>query len=234
MPKNCPKCGSEVSDDFAFCPSCGAELTEVSTEEMAEKNLFRSEKGKYSWVYELNMFKSFFLLFEVWKVIAMAAAVVAIFMMLVALFEGSGLEGALFSIELGALCMGIILVLSLPAYYIVTKANNGKYTVLFEMDEDGVDHTQIKTDKAKALDVLTVAVGIANKSLTTAGAGMLSASGGSLYSKFSNVRKIKGERSRNLIRVNGRLIHNMVYVDDENYDFVYNFIVNHCPGARIV
>ncbi len=233
MERKCPNCGNEVREDFIYCPSCGAALEgEPTPEQMGGRNLFRSEKGKYSWIYEMPMGRAFFLLAEVWKVLGIAAAAVAVITSLIGLVSGSGLEGILHSVGMAALVLGILLVLSIPAYYVVTKANNGMYTVLFEMDDDGVDHTQIKTDKAKALDILITAVGAYHRNPTTAGAGLLSAGGGSLYSRFSRVKKLVADKKNHLIRVNGALIRNMVYADDENFDFIYDFIASRCPGAK--
>ena len=197
-------------------------------------DIFTDNSGKYRWIYELPMLKSFFLLFEAWKVLGMSAAVVALFMTIVSLIDGYGLQGLLFSLESAALPLGILLVLSLPAYWIVTRANNGKYTVLFEMDDSGIDHIQIKTDKAKALDLLTVFVGLAAGNRGATASGMLSASGGSLYSRFSKVRKIRADRRNNRILVNGTLVRNQIYTDDGNYDFVFDYIVSHCPQAKVI
>ncbi|MBQ7063598.1 MAG: zinc ribbon domain-containing protein [Firmicutes bacterium] len=225
MSQRCPKCGKILDDHVLMCDECGMVLN--------TNEIILDENGRYHWIYELPMLKSFFLLMEVWKVILMAGAIICFFMILVGLIGGDGLEAVTGALVALAIPLGIIFVLSLPAYYIVTKANNGIYTVWFEMDEDGIDHTQIKTDKAKALDVLTTLVGAGTGNLTTAGAGLMSAGGGSLYSRFHNVRKIIAVRKHNLIRVNGRLIHNMVYVDQKDFDFVFNYIVQHCPNAKV-
>lgn len=195
--------------------------------------MLKYETGKYVWVYELPMTKSFFLLFEAWKVLALAALAPMTVIALTGLFGGDGLSGVLFGVEMAALVFGIMFVLSIPAYWIVTKANNGKYTVLFEMDENGISHTQIKTDKAKILDSLTMMAGAATRNYSTMGAGMLSASGGSLYSNFLRVRVLKAYPKKHLIRVNGRFVHNQVYVDDEDFDFVWEFIRSHCINAVV-
>ena len=100
--------------------------------------------GKYRWVAELSMLKSFFLLFEVWKVLGIGALAVALLGAAVSLIGGSGPAGAAGSAGMAALVLGILLVLSVPSYWIVTRANNGKYTVLFEMDGAGISHTQIE------------------------------------------------------------------------------------------
>lgn len=196
--------------------------------------LIKEDDNKYRWVYEQPMLKSFFLLFEVWRVLFIAAAILALFLIIINLFSGNSLDGILYSIGMAALVGGIMVVLSIPSYYIVTKANNNKYTVLFEMDENGVDHTQIKTEAAKALEALTIMVGTAARNRTTVGSGILSAAGGSLYSDFSKVRKIKCMPEKNTIMLNGRFIRNQVYAEDEDFDFVSNFIIEHCPDAKIL
>lgn len=196
-----------------------------------QTGLLTDHSGKYRWIYEMPMMKSFFLLFEVWKAIGMTAFIVFLLLLVIGLITGGGTAGIIGSLQMSLLVLGIFLVLSLPAYYIVTKANNNMYTVLFEMDDSGIDHIQIKTEKARALEALTVFVGKQTGNRTTTAAGLLSASGSSLYSRFEKVKKIKAVREKNLIILNGRLIRNQVYVDDENFDFVYTYIKDHCPNA---
>lgn len=225
MSVKCPNCGSVLPDGTLFCDVCG---TAVNT-----GTIFKDEKNVYRWVYELPMMKTFILLFEVWKVLGIAAGAVMVLVVAAGLLSGAGFSSALGSCGVVLLVTAILFALSLPAYYIVTKANNGMYTVLFEMDENGIDHIQIKTEKAKALEVLTMFAGSAAHNNTVLGAGALAAAGGSLHSTFANVKYIKAVPAENLIRVNGTLIHNQVYTDAENFDFVYDFIVSHCPDADI-
>ena len=197
------------------------------------RQIVMDTKGKYRWVYELPMRKSLFLLAEVWRVIGTAALIVMIFGTIVNMLTGSGLQASLSFAGMLAIVLGILLVLSIPSYFIVMKAGNGKYTVLFEMDDDGIDHIAIKTEAAEALEILTMLAGVVGHSRGTTAAGALAASGGSLYSRFANVRKIKADRANNLIRVNGRFTRNMIYAADEDFDFVYDFITDHCPQAEI-
>ena len=190
------------------------------------------QDGKYRWIYEQPMMKSLFLLMEVWRVLLIAALVPFVILLIVSKEPfGERLLNALLTL---AIPLGILLVLSLPAYLIVTRANNGKYTVLFEMDEQWISHTQIKTEKARALEVLTMFAGAAAHSPTTAGIGMLNASGGSLTCRLEKVRSIKGTRRKNLIRVNTLLKRNQVYVADSDFDFVFEYLKDHCPNAKTV
>ena len=196
------------------------------------EGIIEDTSGKYRWVYDLPMLKSLWLLLEVWKALAIAAAAVAVMGVLIGLVSGAGVAGILGAVEMAALVLGILLVLSVPAYLIVTKANDGRYTVLFEMDDSGIDHIQIKTEKAKALEALVVFTGVAAGNRTTTAAGLLSASGGSRYSRFSRVRRIVGKPSKNLIVLQGPLLRNQVYVTDGDFEFVWDYIVKHCPDAK--
>ena len=234
MMRKCPVCGRELSEDARFCDSCGADISiaEAAAEKEGAVSIIKDSNSKYRWVYELPMLRGFFLLFEVWKVLALSSVIVMLLMIAINVISGGGADSALGSAEMILITLGILFVLSLPSYYIVTKANNGKYTVLFEMDEDGIDHTQIRTEKSKALDLLTVFVGTAAGNRSATAAGILSASGGSLYSKFAAVRRIRAFRKKGLILLNGILVRNQVYVDECDFDFVCNYIVSHCPGAK--
>lgn len=229
MTVKCPVCGAELPDNAVFCNQCGHALNQAVPEERPAED----SEGVYRWVYELPMMKSFFLLFEVWRVLGISAAIIIVLMLVINLLSGDGLDGVTGAFTTGIIVLAILMVLSLPAYWIVTKANNGKYTVLFEMDEEGIDHTQIKTDKAKALEALTILAGAKTGNRTVAGAGVLSAAGTSLYSRFSNVRKIKADSSKCLIQLYGNLIRNQVYTDPEHYDFVLDYITDRCPQAQV-
>ncbi len=195
-------------------------------------SVVKCSDGKYRWVYEQPMLKSLFLLMEVWRVLLIAALIPFVVLLIVSDEPfGERLVNGLITL---AIPLGILFVLSLPAYLIVTKANNGKYTVLFEMDEEWISHTQIKTEKAKALEVLTILAGVAANNPTTAGIGALNASGGSLTCRLEKVRSLKGSRKNNLIRVNTLLKRNQVYVPDDDFDFVFNYLKEHCPNAKTV
>ena len=193
----------------------------------------RGKGGMYRWVYEAPMLKSFFLLLEVWKALGISALILFGIISVIGLVTGSGLTGIISSAGICLMVFGILLVLSIPAYYIVTRANNGKYTVLFEMDETGIDHTQIKTDKAKALELLTAFVGGITGSKTTSAAALLSAGGTSLYSRFDKVRSIRAIPEKDLILLGGGFVRNQIYAEQRYFDAVYAYIRDHCPNAMV-
>ena len=190
--------------------------------------------GKYRWVYELPMKHSFFLLGEVLRVFGITAGIVGLLFTIMAIISGDGFRSLFTSLLVLLGITAFLMVLSIPAYWLITKANNGKYTVLFEMDGYGVDHIQIKTEKARALEILTALAGRASRNPSVIGAGMIQAAGGSLYSSFADVRTIQAVPEKHLIRLNGRWKRNQVYADEETFDEIYEFITAHCINARIL
>ena len=89
---------------------------EKELEDLVFRSLFADYKGKYRWVYELPMLKSFFLLFEVWKVLGLSAMIVVFFMSVVSLVQGGGPSAMIFNMEMGALVFGIMFVLSIHCH----------------------------------------------------------------------------------------------------------------------
>ena len=85
----------------------------------------------------------------------------------------------------------------------------------------------------KALELLTMLTGAATGNMTTTGIGLMNSGGGSLTSRLAKVRKIVIRRKSHLIRLNGLLIRNMVYVKDSDFDFVLDFLIQHCPKAKV-
>ena len=207
------------------------ENNELTDGSQLKDDIVKCSDGTYRWIYEMPMRKSFFLLFEVWRVLLIAGIAVMLITMIFS--DGTFLERLKDSAITLGIVLGIMFVLSLPAYWIVTRANNGKYTVLFELDEKFLSHTQIKTEKAKALELLTMLTGAATGNMTTTGIGLMNSAGGSLTSRLEKVRTVKGKRSKNLIKVNSLIKRNQVYVKDSDYDFVMDFLTEHCPAAKV-
>ncbi len=251
----CENCGQQVPEGSGFCPSCGAPVqmspaVQSPEEKPAVKNgpeELRGQKvtenvyfcpdGKYRWVYEFHMLHNPVLLITVMKVLCLSFGIVLAFMAVLQLFEdgiGSfadswGFYGG-FLILLAVICgIGVI------AYLILSAVYGWKYVVIFTMDEAGIEHRQMprQLEKAQALGWLTALAGLAAGSLSTAGAGMLAASRSTSYSEFGSVKKVKAARLFQVIYVNQLLAHNQVYAEPEDFDFVWNFIVQHCPTAKI-
>ena len=128
----------------------------------------------------------------------------------------------------------VFVAITIVSYLIVTKQYGGKYIVIFEMTEESITHRQMESqfDKAKAMGWWTTIIGLAAGNLTTAGAGLTSATRDSMVSEYASVRKIKPKKRMHLIYVNGLLERNQIYVCDEDFEYVLKFLREKCINAK--
>ena len=108
MVKKCPVCGKEFSKDVAFCDECG-----YSFQETDDSGILQMKSDKYCWIYEQPMLKSFFLLFEVWRVLGITAVILIVLLMIINLLSGQGFHNSIQSVEMGLLVLLILLILSI-------------------------------------------------------------------------------------------------------------------------
>ncbi len=189
------------------------------------------------WVYEVRLFRTSALLFTVWKVLLVA------WLLTSALIFMISLDGVPFLELLGKLGPVLLytglflLALSILAYALYGLIMKGRTTVLFEMDSQGVRHSQLvdQAKKAKKLGNLTAAAGLAAGMPAAAGAGLLAGSRRSSYTAFRKVRAVRVQRRRQTILLRSSFMtHNQVYAASADFDSVLNFIESHLPpDARV-
>ena len=193
------------------------------------ENVYLCPDGKYRWSYAFDMLKNPVILFTTWKVLGLSALIVVLFTALMALIEGSfGLPDS-DNMKIIVILVIVLFVLSIIAYLVVAGSYGWKYLVLFEMDEDGVMHRQMKNQfkKAQAMGWIAAVAAAAAGRPGMAGAGMLAATRNSMYSDFKRVRKVKVNRAMHTIYVNELLGRNQVYAETADFDFVLHFIKEH-------
>ena len=102
------------------------------------------------------------------------------------------------------------------------------------MDEEGVSATQAPNEakKTKAIGIVAAAMGVATGNLSQVGVGMTVSSRDGMYSRFGTVSKVKADRNHNTINLRNGLYHNQLFVSEEDFDFVLNFITTHCPKLK--
>ena len=192
--------------------------------------------GKYCWVYELKLLKNPAILCVIWKIIVGAFLGVWLFVMLLSLgdthfwWDGFWSEAKMF-----ALLTALMLALSLLAYLFYAAVMGGKYCVLFEMDENGIRHTQAPRQfkKAQLLAAITALSGMKSGHIGTVGTGLLAGSKVSSYSEWHLVKSIAVHPRLTLIKVNAPLNKNQVYAEDTDFAFVRQYILTHCAEAKL-
>lgn len=223
----CQNCGANIPDLSLHCPVCGAECRPRS------ERVTLCEDGKYRWVYSMSLFKDPSVFLLIWKIFFFIILGIFAFTTLIDGFEwGFSSDSLLGNLKMFGVFTGGMTVLTLIGYLVYAAIMGGKYTVEFEMDGNGVNHRQIEEQAKKARKIGQAAslAGAAGGSLSTVGAGMNVRT--EMYSDFSKTRKVKLYKRRGLIKVNSGLDHNQVYVKKEDFDFVANFVISHCPNLK--
>lgn len=244
----CPNCQAENIGDAHFCHACGTQLhqnqmnqerlaavTENKQKEISVERVTLCADGKYRWVYEYPMMKNPALLFTIIKVLCLCAAAPALVVFFSTIADEGFIETFLVTLKVFGVTASIIVVLSLISYVILAASYGWKYVVVFEMDEEGIEHIQQQKqfEKAQVMGIVAALVGVATKNHGATSAGLVSASHSSIYSRFTVVKKIKGDRHRNVIKVNSLFAKNQIYVMEEDYEFVWHYITSRCPKAKV-
>lgn len=211
----------------------------IEQEPLADENYMGKEirlctDGKYRWVYEMPMLKSPLIFWTVYKIFLYIVIIgFAVFGFFLYVIHGDW-EGLWGMAKAAGLVLALFLGLTVMGVALVAIIYKGKYVVLFVMDEKEIAHIQVPEQfrKAQKLAAVTAMAGAAGGSLSTAGAGLLAASRNASTSVFANVKKVKARRWLHLIKVNQLLNKNQVYVSSKDFDFVYNYIKEHCPKAK--
>ena len=173
------------------------------------------EDGKYRWTYPLDMLKNPSILFVLLKIFGILLSIPLLIALISAAANNDWQKIWDGFIKIWLIVMVVFFVIILISYLIVVWMNGGKYVVNFTMDEKQLRHRHQPGSEPAA-----------------AGAGALAASRDTSVSVFDKVRRIKPRRGQNLIKVNQSLERNQVYVPDEDFDFVLDFIRKHCPNAK--
>ncbi len=224
--KYCVKCGRQLSDDALFCDNCGYRFEEENTDDYYEsKNIKMYPDGKYRWVYEVSLYKNPVILMVLYKVFGLVFLAITV---LLVIMDGFG------SLKIMLAVIAGVFVLVTLSYFLYALINGGKYCCVFTMDDAGVLHEQQEktAKKSELIGTIAAITGALAKNVSTAGIGLASTRT-SMYSDFKKVRSIEGLRKRNTVKVNELMNKNQVYCEDEDYDFVCEFITSHCEKAKI-
>ena len=202
----------------------------------SSNNIQKGKDGKYRWVYEVHLLKNYAILWEVYRMLAITCFICLFIIGCIGVCS-DGLDALkMFKINLTTILIivGVVAALGFLGYFLYAAICGWKYVVRFTMDEKQIIHEQtpMQAKKAKTISLLTVLAGLMAKRPGVVGAGMLAARTSSI-SVFSSVKRIIGNKRKNLIKVNETISRNQIYVDSDDFDFVYNFICEHCPNAKI-
>jgi len=239
----CSNCGFDNQADALFCEQCGVTIKAMPVKtapkvaaagtdarEPAPGSAILHENGRFCWVYEYAFWKNPVILKTTMKVLALACLGPALLLFFLTLSDGlsQALHAALTAF---GICIAVLCGLLSIAYPLVCFLYGGRYCVLFQMDNQGVDHIQLKKQfrKAQALGFLTSLLGAASSSHTAAGAGFLAATRQHLHTTFAKVKSVKIDEKRHMIYLSETLTRNQVYTEPGDFQKVKEHILRHCP-----
>ena len=239
----CANCGNKLPDDAKFCDACGTpvataeavqEPSPVAEEEYkgrkVTENIVLGTDGKYHWFYEFRLMKNPTILKVLWKIFFWIFVVMWAFLSIVNVSEGHfNTKDFLDFSKIFLLILVGVEALVAVAYLLYAALQGFKYCVIFDMDAEGVTHTQMPRQfkNAQAMSFITMLMGVASGKPGTVGTGMLAASKQSMVSHWTAVKSIEIDPKHNVIKVNGRLNKNQVYAEDADFEFVENYIKMH-------
>lgn len=249
----CPKCGTPLPDDAKFCGACGTKIeipeangpivsepvvAETAAEEPASQpqgrkvteNIVFGTDGKYHWHYEFKLMKNPTILKVLWKIFFWIFVAMWAFLSIINALQGHfNFKDFLDFSKIFLFILTGVEVLVAISYLIYAAMQGWKYCVMFEMDGEGVTHTQMPSQfkKSQAAAAVLVFMGAVAGKPGAMGTGILSGTKSSMKSSWSSVKSIEIFRKHDTIKVNERLNKNQVYALPEDFEFVENFIKSH-------
>lgn len=236
----CQNCGAHI-DGGNFCANCGAAIAKqeapvlntVSDPSLPE-GIYRDENGAYHWTYRMNMLKNPTVPIMFLKALGCIMAGVALFMSLCHLFNGLPRYIPDTLLMLLAVTVGLSLLFMI-VWLIMAKARGGWYVVEHMMDENRVVYLSTPEEQRKmhGWTLASFILAIAGDNMTVAANSVALAGAERFDSEYTDVREIQAVKHRDLIKVNNILQRNTIYAAPHQYDFVYKYIVSHCPDAKV-
>lgn len=165
--------------------------------------------GKYRWIYKFPMLKNPMILLTVWKIIGIGISFPLILVLLLDIIDRKNLNEVPSILEVFLLLYLLLYILAFIGYFLVSALYNWHYIVLFEMDEKGILHAQ-QSNKSKTPKTLNW-----------------------IATDFLKVKSVTMYRKWNTIKVNAPLSKNQIYIEDKDFDFVWDYITTHCIHAKI-
>ena len=205
----------------------------IEAEKISE-NITHFSDGTYRWRYDMSLFKNPTIFLLIWKIFFFIILGIFTFIFFVSLGQKNFFwEGFLNWLKPFGIALGVMTGVVLLGYLLYAAIMGGKYCVEFEMNEKGIMHKQTDSQakKAKKLAALTAIAGAASRRPTTVGVG-INAARTERYTEFEKVRKVQIGKVFKVIKIREFLSTNHVYTEKEDFEFVKEFIISHCPNLK--
>ena len=201
------------------------------------KKITIDESGRYVWEYEVDMHENRNIFILIMKILTVIFVFILLTIPAIALIDGSfSFDSLWFFMKIAIPIYLFVYLVGYLAYELYAYSLGGVYHVRFEMNEKGVHHIPMKREQevGKKSGIMMMLVGLFTRNVGQLGSGIYVATLEDIYSQFDKVTSIRTDRRHDLINVNYVTLNNQVYAAKEDYDFVLDYIIGHCPNAKIV
>lgn len=241
----CPNCGREIMEDAKFCPFCGVGVAVGEADPgNAEKGMntdtreqtgrvTRGEDGVYRWLYEYKMFSNPAMLFMLWRMFFWAIGIGWIILIPFALILFAGWD-SLFAVLLDFAVTVLVAAFTLGTigYLVYAIHMGGRLFMLFEMNEEGITMTLApKTfERQKGLMWLSIASGLTVSQAPNVFMDAALVNKKSQSSTFELTTTVLVKKWYSCLHLRQLLGYNLIYMDKEDFDFVWEYIKARLPG----
>jgi len=209
----------------------------MKKEEEFPPRVTQGADGKYRWTFRVDMLTNLSIFTDVLKVLLISVLITGIIMFLIgACADGLSADTLRFSLSVMLIVGGVFIVILPLGYGLYLLISGRHYVALFTLDEHQIVHRQSKkqAEKGRSIGLAAMVAGLAAGGRGAANAGLMAATRGTtMTTSLASVRTIVAKRRQHLIKVNERWEKNRVYVSDEDFDFVLQFLRDHCPQATV-
>ncbi|MBR3250197.1 MAG: hypothetical protein IKF80_00655 [Erysipelotrichaceae bacterium] len=184
-----------------------------------------NNEGKYVWSYDMDMSKNHSILKLVLKIVTGILVLLFLFFVFLAIRDKDWGK-FIWAIKILGGCALAIIAICFASYWFVGKYFGGTYSWCYEMDEEGIRYWQPEeqAEKARNIAETSAIVGAATGNLGLAAAGAANSITDENKVNFDQVNFLGKSEAENMITMHTILMHHMIYVNDEDFDFVYNYI----------
>jgi len=198
------------------------------------------DEGRYFWRGTIDLHENPTLLLLITKIMAWIMGLIALMLVCFVVIDWLKTgrvdrDGVWMLVGVYAMCSVVVAFITAIAYYAYCSHLGWSYSADYLMDETGLlfeaapKEAEALKDVAKATALMSLLIG--RYGLTAAS---IAASSSEAASRFASVFRVKGIKKHCCIKVSSPFLYNQVYVSPRDYDFVYNYICEHCPKATCV
>ena len=197
--------------------------------------LYRDDQGVYHWAYYLNMYKNFSMLRMILKAMGIGMFVIDAIIVGALISSGSRAFSTAEIIGFIIITVAIILAIVVGCYFLVAFIYGGMYISYFVMDDQKISHYQPteQADKARLIALFSAAGGAATGNWGLTAASMTAGGNLIVEMKFDDIRSMTIVPSQGEIRVHSFLTWNTIYVNQEDFGIVSEYLRSKCVKARI-